>query len=368
MAPYGNKMQRVKRNTMMSKNYAPIVHAVGSSIRVSHREFISDVISAPVAGAFTCWQIKINPSLSGVFPWLSGLARQYQQYEIKGMIFEYRPTCSDSLSTTNPALGDVIMTIDYNAATEPPENKFVMMNEEGVTSTKPSRGMIIPVECDRSQSPIKVLYTRGDTVPVGQDSRLYDFGSLNIASVGGLAASANLGELWVSYDIILLKPYSSTIQDEFAPTSVWHCTAWVGNRNLAPLAQKTLVFDNIGVTLPYDGSYMGGAIENTIAFPVNVSGKFLISISWEGTIANIVFPTSTYVNAVGIMLWMNRTRNYSSGPTNADASIKCILEMCLELTNPGYPSGVILGVGGTLPTLSTCDVVITRVAHSFNSV
>lgn len=358
LAVYGGKMKRVKKNSMIITSYAPIVHAVGSSIRISHREFITDVITDAVAGVFNVNQMKINPGIRTVFPWLSGIARQFQQFEIKGMVFEYRPTSSDALNSTNTALGDVILSLDYNAATVAPENKFVMLNEEGNVSVKPSRGAVIPVECDRSQSPVKVLYIRGDDVPTGQDARLFDFASLNVATVGGQAGSIVVGELWVSYDVILLKPFASNIQEEFAYTAVYDLAiVAVDARDGGILLGAAKTFDNIGIDVE----------PSTITFPRNVSGKFLIEIIIYGDPEATSPPSVNFTNAVGCKFLLNKSSYVQWAPDSGITATVFSHTLAVELTNPGVTSSVLYGVNGAYPSTSWGTVIITRMAHSFDN-
>lgn len=62
------------------------------------------------------------------------------------------------------------------------------------------------IECSRKQNPLGELWVRSGPVPNNADQRLYDLGLFQIATSGQQTPGGQLGELWVSYEIELLKP------------------------------------------------------------------------------------------------------------------------------------------------------------------
>ena len=182
------------------------------TVRVQHREYIQDIISGAsmVNGASQFdsnnGPFALNPGSVATFPWLSSVAANFECYNLKGMIFEYKTTSADSLNTGNIAIGSVIMATSYNAANPSFSSKQEMENYEFAQSTKPSRSMCHYVECKKGSKPLDDLYVRVGAVPTGQSIQMYDVGTFNIATVGFQAASVNCGELWVTYDIELSKP------------------------------------------------------------------------------------------------------------------------------------------------------------------
>ena len=127
------------------------------------------------------------------------------------MLVEFKTTCGDAISSTNSALGEVVISTNYNSVSPftTSSTKSQLLNEEYATSTKPSMSAIHAIECAPTQSPLTRLYTRGtstNAAATGADLRLYDLGSLAVGTFGQQAASATLGELWITYEVILFKP------------------------------------------------------------------------------------------------------------------------------------------------------------------
>jgi hypothetical protein len=66
--------------------------------------------------AFTNTSFNINPSNALLFPWLSNIAANFSEYRFKNLRFCFNSTSANALNSTNTALGQVIMTTNYNAA------------------------------------------------------------------------------------------------------------------------------------------------------------------------------------------------------------------------------------------------------------
>lgn len=177
---------------------------------ITHREFIQDIRSGPTLSGsgtlFNSQTFRINPSIAETFPWLSSIADNYEQYVVQGMVFEYKTTSATAVSSTNTALGTVILATQYNSLSNDFTNKQQMENYEFSQSGCPSQSILHPIECDPLQTQcggIFNMYVPGST---SGDIRLYDIGRFTIATVGQQAANTVLGELWVSYKICALKP------------------------------------------------------------------------------------------------------------------------------------------------------------------
>lgn len=189
-------------------------------IIINNREFVCDILPST---DFTKIDYDINPGLYQSNPWLADIAAQYEQYQIRAMLFEYKSLCSDSTSVSNTmGLGSVIMAINYNQFNEPFTDKRSMEHYSGATSKKPTESNIIVLDIKAGQNPIPGLkWCRSTPVPTDSDIRLYDHGRFSIATQGQPgdiskpplgAKPGTIGELWVAYEIEFFKPkYASTI-------------------------------------------------------------------------------------------------------------------------------------------------------------
>lgn len=203
--------KNVQSNSLMSHitaNGPPSMSSDGlRRVRMSHRESLGKVLSSV---DFTSRAFPINPGVNSTFPWLNGLAHSFQQYELKGMVFEFLSTSADALASTNTALGMVFMVTNYDSVSPLFTSRTQMENTEFCSVTRPSRSMLHPIECKPSLSTLKTLYIRGET-DTSFDLRLYDFGRFQIATEGMQLADVEIGELWVSYDVDLLKPIDQAV-------------------------------------------------------------------------------------------------------------------------------------------------------------
>ena len=187
------------------------MHQGNSSLKVRHREYIMDIVSGP-ANTFNNQTFSIQPGLNTVFPWLAPIAAQYEQWRPLGIVFEFKTLYADAIasSAANSSLGGVIMATDYNAINPAFPNKQAMDNTEYTTSCKPSVSFYHPIECAPRDVANPLYYIRSGAVPQGSDARLYDLGTLNVATFGIASANVVVGELWATYEIELLKPISTS--------------------------------------------------------------------------------------------------------------------------------------------------------------
>lgn len=200
---------RRRRNYIRMGNQAPkIINSNGRFI-ITHEEYLGDVFSSQ---AFINNGFALNPGITleegGFTNWLPNIAENFEQWKPQGIVFTFKSLSADSVVgvSANPALGSVTMATDYNVQNTAFGSKVQMENYEHSVSCKPSSNMNHYVECAKSQTPVKELYTRSGAVPAGADARLYDLGLFQIATAGQQTNGGQLGELWVSYTIELLKP------------------------------------------------------------------------------------------------------------------------------------------------------------------
>lgn len=149
--------------------------------------------------------LRVHPSLASMFPWLSAIAYQYQEYRWLGLVFEYRSTTANAVQA-NPGLGSVTLASNYDTGMPPYPNKAAALSSLYATSCKPADSMIHPIECspDTLAKPWFYMHTDGSTNMSKQ--RLQDMVNLNVITVGAQNDYAGAGELWVTYDILLQKP------------------------------------------------------------------------------------------------------------------------------------------------------------------
>lgn len=177
-------------------------HAPGQSVVLRHREYISDVFTGPTAGVFSITPFPVNIGLAGTFPFLAQMAQNYEEYRVKGLVFEFVSTTSPY--NANSSMGSLIMAMEYNAAAEPYQSKPQMENSDYAISVRFDHSALYGVEC--MNNAVNNLYIRAGSSPVPITST--DLGTMYVATQPSATFPINstLGEFWVSYDIELLRP------------------------------------------------------------------------------------------------------------------------------------------------------------------
>lgn len=196
---------RTRGGTRVLGGNPPTVQNSSGGFIIRHREFIGDLNTSQ---AFVNNSLPLNPGIQATFPWLAEVAANFEEWVPRGIVFEFKSTSSDAVVSTNAnaALGTVIMATEYNPYNGSFANKQQMENYEWAKSCKPSQSMLHGVECSPKHNTQRSYFVRTQSVPTGQDIRLYDLGAFQIATVGMQSNGAACGELWISYEIELRKP------------------------------------------------------------------------------------------------------------------------------------------------------------------
>ena len=186
----------------------PAMHRTATSIIVSHKEYLGEILGSTTFSVLQTF--PLNPGMSLTFPWLSGLATQFQEYRFRGLVFHYVPTSGSAISSTNAALGTVMLQTSYRASDSAPVSKVEMVNEYWACEGSPAEAFVHPIECKSRENVLSAQYVRSGDVPIGATKELYDLGETYIAVSGQQASGNVLGDLWVTYEVELLKPIVSS--------------------------------------------------------------------------------------------------------------------------------------------------------------
>jgi len=235
---------------------------------VTHTEFIKDVYGNEAGVNFANTGIELNPGLTASFPFLSQIAANFEEYEFVQLLYCYKPKLSQNISSSDGQVGTILMTTDYNADDAIKQSKQQMMQTYGTSNGRVVDRILHGVECDPSKikgDGHKYIRVRG--LESGKEKSDYDAGVTQIAVVSTPTELQNevLGELYVSYRVVLRKPRVFSLygfamdRDEFilqdSHTNMLNCEVQAGK------------FNSIGCAVRGAGS---GHVE--IIFPASFAG------------------------------------------------------------------------------------------------
>ena len=191
---------QVRSNSLTGRTVVPDFGP--NSVRITHKEYLGNIDGST---AFVGRVYPLNPGVSTTFPWLAGIAPNYQQYRFNGVVFQYVSTSAFALGTTNSALGKVMMATNYNAEDPPFTSTVGMLATQFSNYCRPADSIMHAIECAPTETASNVYYVRTDIDGKEKDLRLTDIGFTEVA-VEGMQSNTEVGGLWISYDITLLKP------------------------------------------------------------------------------------------------------------------------------------------------------------------
>lgn len=207
----------IEANTIVHPTMTPEIPRItddGGLVRVRHREFISNVnITDQGTSGLS---VVLNPGNGKTFPWLSGLGNRFQQYKFLGCVVEYVTQCGNAVSAAVPALGQINIVATYDVARVTPSDPVERLNTYFSNSGIISADLMMAVECETTEQPCQV-YNVYDNESKSQpvDKRWYDFAEVSVQILGApkapTATEYIAGQLWITYDLLLIKPvYAKT--------------------------------------------------------------------------------------------------------------------------------------------------------------
>lgn len=337
----------VGTNTVVSRSLKaassiPSMHNDAQSIVVRHREYLGEVRGST---AYTVQQsYPLNPGNPSTYPWLSGIANRFQEYRIKGQVFHYIPTSGNAVSSTNAALGSVMLQTSYRATDTPPSSKVEMLNEYCSNEVVPCDTMAHPIECDPKENPFNVMYIRTGAIPAGENLLMYDLGVTHLA-VSGCQTNGNvIGDLWVTYEIELKKPLiASNVTSNSLSAGALYTTGGL---------LMTAAFGNVQRTMT--GSLAATTLNNFITLPKGSVGKYQLWVAVAGSTLAATYGTTGFTNCVEIPM-LTGVNNYAnlSGSTFVD------ILLAFEVVDPAVTPIVTIALGGSAVSVTSTRLTIT---------
>lgn len=177
----------------------------------------------------------VQPGIASMFPWASAIASNFEKYKIISLSFRYKPSVPTSTA------GAIVMafavdptTINADVATIQEISQYPQYIDNSVFS---------PYELKIESKYLNhELFVRHGNVP-STDIKTYDAGAF-IFAVDGLAATTNIGRMYVDYQIMLQTPKS-----QFCPGADLLLTSGLTSANLFGAAGSSLNFTGTDITI-----------------------------------------------------------------------------------------------------------------------
>lgn len=329
----------------------------GGSVRIRHREFVKNIVAPGAGVTFAVDRISVQPGLYESFPYLAGIAANYNKYKIHGLVYEFVTTSSSY--TSNVAMGAIVMAANYNSTERSYASKSAMENSEGAISGRPCDNIIFGLECADMHRPYNEYWIRtGDTPSIS--TNLEDYASFQIAMCNladDYTAGSVVGELWVSYDIEFSVMDLPNLLPGVYSAQRTTCTSG----DLLGTSFIAANYQGLCYNVSTDADYI-----RLSDVPIGTVLQGLIM--WNGTsTAGVIAPgTANLSGCTGVQLY-----NYSpyglafwTGlPLAATTTTFCMATFCVAIT---ADNAYIQPTGGTLPGSCVCYIFLTSLGQGIS--
>lgn len=265
-----------------------VVDSTGGII-IKKREYIQNIIPQD---PFTSVKIEFNPGLSTMFPWLSGVAQNFEKYKVRKLHFVYET----SQSTFVP--GMVMMAPEFNVSDSLPTSKAELLEYAYATRAPVWQNFRLVLSPEAVMN-FKDYYIRVNELSVENDKKLYDPLYLIVATDAVSTDIAYAGELWVEYEIELLYPQRIAL--DVLRFNSYHYFTFAAPTNSAPFTNSgidqggLLVSKTDSARLTFNESFTG-----YLMMLIDVSNLGL-STSFQTNPA--VYELSTLGSGVAANMW-----------------------------------------------------------------
>jgi len=187
--------------------------------------------------------------MAQTFPWLSIVAKQYEQYRFKKLRFEYITRTGTTTS------GSVLLAPDYDASDATPGTEAQMTTYEECVEDAPWKDIACQLKPEAMHPMGPRKYVR--TGAVSGDIKTYDVANFFLAVVE-MTGATGVGKLWVDYDVEFFVPQTESSSGQ---TSVSFLVSNDGSQALPAATENVLTMgaiqtNGLGVTIPSPGNYL----------------------------------------------------------------------------------------------------------------
>jgi hypothetical protein len=242
---------------------------------IEEDEYIGEVLGSV---SFVSTSYPINPGQSATFPWGSKIASLYDEYEFEYLEFYYKREVSEF--STNGQAGKVILSALYDATAPTPTTKQMVEDSwphiDGMPCTEQ---ILLRLDCARMKANDS-HYVRYGAQPANTDLKTYDAGQLFVSTYGNTNATV-VGELHVRYRVKFAEPILEPADVAGGVAHASSIAATTANNFAAAVVQPGSS-GNFAFTLGI----------NTIVFPANYPGNYLILCTVSGATSASAFSLS----------------------------------------------------------------------------
>jgi len=372
----GRGQYKVNFNSIVNPGQTiPGFEKLTDATRLRHRELVATIVEpANNAGTFINRVFHVNAALpaiswsggGGVFPWGSSIACNYQQWKPLGMVFMFvsRASPINNSATGGLGLGMGCMASNYDSLDAPYESMAIMQQSQYAVSFPPSANMMHEIECEPSLTSVEVLYTREAAVPTSADIRFYDLCTFQFATQGLPNSTSDqlIGELWVTYDIGLVKPLlSAGLAGMCVIGWKWQLpiatVASAGGAYLGNPATAAVLMPGSTINAPTLGN------TGIITFPPGISGKWKLTyiVGGASTALAAAMDVTLGSNILSLNVLTANTSPLARVTAGATATYQ-IFEYFFSFKTGAQSGNTLQLTTGTLPTaIVGADLIIEQI-------
>jgi hypothetical protein len=387
-----NRITRQRALAIRMPMYSGPPVALGSTQRASRPRLesradgtrirkVRELVTAQILGS-TAWTLadigftNMNPGLNNVFPWGSGVSKNFQQYKVLGVSLDYVPICGADTR------GDVTFTPIYDATSGAPTTELAAANIKNSVTTNVWRPQHIRLDTRAIHSGIARKWIRSSSVgTMGNDLKTFDMCQFYVSTVNCLDTNP-VGKLYITYDIQLFDEVTDSGIGQTVPLSiaVFQNNSSDNNYALGNTVNNNSAIPFSGNITPASATAMGIFLSNANKnFNFKNSGTYRIDwkfSAFDGNNSNYQYCVKIYRNGVPSsadpsVIADESIYELAAADNDPIATVTAIVTLTagdvlsfifnlIYINGTPLPNPVVLGTPGLLNTTQGCQLIITQ--------
>ena len=208
-----------------------------SHTRLTRREYVGEVRSST---GFAISSYDLDIGSGDVSPWGGSIAAHYTKYRWEGLVAEFVSLANPITGALNS--GQVGVGTQYDPDAAAPGTMRDLLSKEHSVSGRPTDSLVHMIECAAETQGINPLWVDQHPDATQEDDRTTSLGQMYIATDGMPMDDVVIGQLWVTYDVILFAPrLPEQLANKAAAMSFWTLSTANAPTCLQPLGGPATV-------------------------------------------------------------------------------------------------------------------------------
>lgn len=322
---------------------ARITPTTGGGIRVRHIEMFDSIRGATSATAFAVHGYDVTPASNLMFPWLSQIAENYEQYKFHNLVVRFVSKCPTG-GNAGTDTGTSYMAIDYDSLDASPQSPVQIRSYQNCSEA--TLWLNNTMSLIKKEPNMRGWLFCHNNNPGAADIRLSQLGIFYFCNLGsGIDSTKFIGDVSVSYDVEFMTPHRNLGADSNVGGHLDGQT-FVNTEQFPGISVNNDGAESYGISTVFEGTHnclriAGVGVYNV--FTLTVGTVLTATVGWAistvplGAGTGLIKDSRSIVNAAATIRYTNQIIQVFTAPLYIFGLCTATTTTLNEVFVAGYP-------------------------------